>query len=77
MVTMTRQESTVEVRGGQEAVVEMVPYEGEPRKKNATETTIYRLFRPMYNESMYQIERQPKPEENPEPAPAEGGEVTL
>jgi hypothetical protein len=55
----------------------MVPYEGEPRKKNATETTIYRLFRPMYTESMYQIERQPKPEENPEPAPAEGGEVTL
>ncbi len=77
MVTMTRQESTVEVRGGQEAVAEMVPYEGEPRKKNATETTIYRLFHPMYNESMYQIERQPKPDETPEPAPAEGGEVTL
>ncbi len=77
MVTMTRQESTVEVRGGQESVAEMVPYEGEARKKNATETTIYRLFHPMYTESMYQIERQPKPEETPEPAPAEGGEVTL
>lgn len=55
-------------------VSRMEPYEGEAKRKTASDTMVHRLFNPLITEEMNTIEREPNPDyEGEEAADAGGG----
>ncbi|MBX3096694.1 MAG: hypothetical protein KF812_07515 [Fimbriimonadaceae bacterium] len=70
--TTQRVDTTAEVRGGNENVSSIEPYDGDPRTKTPDDTFVYRMFNPIVSPEMLTIEREKEQvEESVEPTEEE------